>query len=62
MNYDEFLNFISSRRTIRKYKQKEVSNELMEKIIESAKWAPSWLNQQPWEFILIKDKEKKDCS
>ena len=59
MKYDEFLRFLQTRRTIRKYKQKELEDEFIDKIFEAARWAPSWLNQQPWEFILIKDIEKK---
>ena len=59
MNYNEFLKFIQTRRTIRKYKQKEINSENIEKILEAARWAPSWLNQQPWEFVLVKDIEKK---
>ena len=59
MNYGEFLKFIETRRTIRKYKQKEVPTEIVEKIFEAARWAPSWLNEQPWEFILVKNPEKK---
>ncbi len=59
MNYKEFLNFIRTRRTIRKYKQREIPDKLLYGIFEVARWAPSWLNQQPWELILIKDKNKK---
>lgn len=59
MNYEEFLNFIKTRRTIRRYKQKKVSGKILVKIFESARWAPSWLNQQPWEFIVIKNIKRK---
>lgn len=59
MNYKEFIEFIQTRRTIRKYKQRETPQNILEKIFEAARWAPSWLNQQPWEFILIKNIEKK---
>ena len=61
MNYEEFLDFIQTRRTVRKYKQEEISEKILEKIFEAARWAPSWLNQQPWEFILIKDIKKKNA-
>ena len=61
MNYEEFLKFIQTRRTVRKYKQKEAPDEFLYKIFEAARWAPSWLNQQPWEFVLIKDIENKNA-
>ena len=59
MKYVEFLKFLQTRRTIRKYKQKEIPENFTGKIFETARWAPSWLNQQPWHFILIKDRKKK---
>ena len=59
MNYEELLDFMRTRRTIRKYKQKGIPEKILEKILEAARWAPSWLNQQPWEFIIIKDPKRK---
>lgn len=54
----ELMDAIKKRRSIRKFQDKEVSDEIIEKIIGAARWAPSGMNIQPWSFITIKDKEK----
>ncbi|MFH2028599.1 MAG: nitroreductase family protein [Nanoarchaeota archaeon] len=53
----EFMDVIKKRRSIRKFKDKKISNELIEKMIDAARWAPSGMNAQPWQFIAIKDKD-----
>ncbi len=60
MEYSDFLNLVMKRRTIRKFKPDPIADDDVEKIIEAARWAPSGANSQPWEFIVIKDKEIKD--
>jgi len=60
MDYENFLKLVKTRRTIRKFKADPVPDEYVEKIIEAGRWAPSGANSQPWEFIVIRDKEIKD--
>jgi len=48
---------IRNRRTIRKYTDKPVSREIVEKLIEAARWAPSAHNLQPWKFVVLDDKD-----
>lgn len=55
----DILKLIRKRRTIRKYKNKKIPRKILNKIIESAKWAPSPHNSQPWEFIIIKNVRTK---
>ena len=47
---------IFERRSIRKYSKLPVSDDDIEKLLKAAMAAPSAGNQQPWEFIIIKDK------
>lgn len=54
----EFDDVIKKRRSIRSYKDQEVSSELIEKLVDAARLAPTGMNCQPWKFIVIKDKEK----
>jgi len=54
----ELLEAISTRRSIRKYTEKDVSDEMINKIIRAAMMAPSAGNQQPWHFIITRDREK----
>jgi len=57
--YEILSSIIKKRRSVRKYLKKEVSDELIEKIIEAARFAPSAGNYQPWEFIVVKNQETK---
>ena len=54
----DLFKVIKSRRSIRKYTNENVSNELIEKLIDAARYAPSSHNSQPWEFVVVRDKEK----
>lgn len=51
------MNSILTRRSIRKYEDKPVEKEKIEKLLRAAMQAPSAGNQQPWEFIVLQDKE-----
>ena len=53
----EFQKLIESRRSVRKYADKPVEKEKVEKLLRRAMQAPSATNQQPWEFIVVDDKE-----
>ena len=44
---------IEGRRSIRKFKSKEISRETIYDILETARWAPSWGNTQLWEFYVL---------
>jgi nitroreductase len=55
----ELLEAIRSRRAIRRFKKEPVPPELIEKMLEAARWAPSSVNSQPWEFIVVTDPETK---
>ena len=48
-----------TRRSIRKFTDQAVDNETLEKIIEAARYAPSWANTQCWEFVVVRDLEVK---
>jgi nitroreductase len=51
-----YAELLKNRRSIRNYKNKEISAELMNEILNDTCQAPSSMNRQPWEFIIIKDK------
>jgi len=48
---------IRNRRSIRKYTPQPVPQELVTRLLEAAMSAPSAGNEQPWEFIVITDRE-----
>ena len=53
----DILDAILSRRSIRDYTDKDISQETLHKIIKAGIWAPSGLNNQPWRFVIITDKD-----
>ncbi len=56
----ELLEIIKGRRSIRRYKDQDVPDELIDKIIEAGIWAPSSNHCEPCEFIVIRDKKKRE--
>mgnify|MGYP000082393865 CR=1 FL=1 len=55
----ELLEAIKSRRSIRRFTGEEIPDEDLKTILNAAIRAPSAGNLQPWEFIVVKNKETK---
>lgn len=55
----DVLEAIRSRRSARAFLDKDVSNEDVATLIDSARWAPSAGNIQPWELIIVKKEHVK---
>ncbi|MGQ9534702.1 MAG: nitroreductase family protein [bacterium] len=55
----DFYEVIKKRRSIRKYKSDPISDDVLKRILEAGRIAPSAKNIQPWKFIVIKDPENK---
>jgi len=53
----EFQEAVRARRSIRCFKSDPVSEEILERILEAVRAAPSWANVQPWEIVIVADKE-----
>lgn len=49
---------IQKRCSIRRWKDKAVDKEIIVKVLEAGRRAPSWANVQPWRFIVVQDKAK----
>ncbi|MCM8772246.1 MAG: nitroreductase family protein [Candidatus Omnitrophica bacterium] len=56
----DIYEIIKKRRTIRRFKQKEIPLELLEKFVDMARIAPSGANIQPLEYIIVNDKKIVD--
>ena len=48
---------IRSRRTVRDYKPDPVPQEVLTKILQAGRWAPSSGDTQKWHFIVIQDRD-----
>ncbi|MBI2371509.1 MAG: nitroreductase family protein [Deltaproteobacteria bacterium] len=58
--YDELLALVQQRRSIRRFRRDPVPDEVIHKLIEVARYAPSAGNAQPWEFIVVREQKTKD--
>ncbi len=56
----EALTCLKTRRSIRKYKNTSVSQEIIDDILECARSAPSANNSRPWHFIVVRDQAQKE--
>jgi len=57
MDIETLERLIKTRRSIRKWKKEEVSDELLRRAVELATWAPNGGNYQGWRFIVVKNRE-----
>lgn len=51
---------IKNRRSVRRFLDKKIEPEIINRIIESANWAPSACNIQGWKFIIVDDQKLKE--
>ena len=54
-----FMQLMSSRRSIRDFSSEKVPNEVIENILKTAISSPSGANKQPWSFVVVKNKSIK---
>ena len=50
---------IRTRRSVRSYRPDPIPRSLIERVLDSARWAPSAVNRQPWHFIVVTDPERR---
>lgn len=53
------LEEIKKRKSVRSYSEEKISDETLNEILEAGRLAPSWVNVQPWKFIVIRDEKTK---
>ena len=56
---NEILEAIKNRRSVRKFKPTPVDDEKIKTVLTAGQWAPSFMNTQPWKFIVIRGTEMK---
>jgi len=44
---------------VRSYEQKTIPSEILSRVLEAGRAAPSASNNQPWHFIVVRDQEKR---
>lgn len=55
----ETFDAIHARRSVRAYDSKPIPDDVLNKILETGRIAPSASNRQPWHFIVVKDPERR---
>lgn len=55
--FDPLIECIIHRRSIRSFQPAPIADEVVMKILEAGRWAPSGGNSQPWEFIIVKRRD-----
>ncbi len=56
----DIIDVITSRKSIRRYRPDPIPDEMIDKILEAARWAPTGENYQPWRLIVIRDQETRN--
>ena len=56
VEYDDLLQFLKQRRSIRWFKNKKIDKETFDKLFEGAYYSPSAQNEQDVEFVVLDDK------
>lgn len=56
----EFFDVVKNRRAVRRYKPDPVIKEDILKILDAANWAPSGMNKQQWEFVVVSGEKKAE--
>jgi len=54
------LEAIRNRRTSIRFEKTPVEEEKIQAILEAGRWAPSWLNSQPWRLIVVADQRIRE--
>jgi len=60
MEYEDFLELAKKRRTSWEFRSDPIPDDIIEKIVDAARYAPSGFNSQPWEFVVIKEQELRN--
>ncbi len=59
-NTNPILKAIKERRSIRRFQDRDVDSTMINTILKAATWAPSSNNNQPWKFIVVRDRDVKE--
>lgn len=60
LSVDQFIEIVRTRRSTRHFEPKAVPAELLEPLLEAARWSPSAFNLQPTHFVVVTDQARKE--
>ena len=56
-NAQERIAFLRSLRAVRQFRPDPIPQQVVDDLLEVARWSGSSMNQQPWEFVVVRDRE-----
>ena len=56
-NAQNLVNFLKRLRAVRQFRPDPIPQEIVDAVLEVARWSGSASNRQPWEFVVIRNKE-----
>src|SRR5574344_485266 len=59
IDVDNFKLVLQSRRSVRKFTEKQIPNDILEQCLDLALLAPNSSNLQPWTFYVVQNQAKK---
>lgn len=57
----DFEQLALSRHSVRVFEPREISGQLVTRLLEAARWAPSAGNLQPWHFFVVRDEAMREA-
>src|SRR5688572_13885865 len=60
LSINQFIEIVRARRSTRHFESKAVAPEILEQLLEAARWSPSAFNLQPTHFIVVTDYARKE--
>lgn len=57
---NDVFEVMRTQRAVRRWTAEAVPDEVIERVIRAATWAPSGSNLQPWGFVVIRDAERRE--
>ncbi|MEM4904365.1 MAG: nitroreductase family protein, partial [Desulfurococcaceae archaeon] len=55
--FEILADIVKTRRTVREYSEESVPREVVETVLDLARWSPSGSNVQDWRFVVVTDKK-----
>ena len=60
MQAEQLLELIQNRRSVRRFGAQPVAQDMVERVLEAGRWAPSGQNNQAWRFVVVREAALKE--
>ncbi len=49
----DYYDVVKKRKSVRKYTSQKVPDDVLQRVLDAARWAPSWGNKQCWRYVVV---------